>query len=114
MYTKSLVSSRIPGTVCGELSRIPRQTLKKSLDPPGVELKVRRELPEEWAELFLEAQHARGEEVRERHIRLEPQHVRDVPRAFHREHEIRWRCLVPDAIVFGTLKRIERAIDLET
>src|SRR5690606_11214645 len=56
-----------------------RQERKERLEAGWVETEVRRELPEDRAELLPEPQHARGEEVGERTLdALQLLHMRDV------------------------------------
>ena len=55
----------------------------------------------------------RGEEVGEGPLDVpEPQEMRDVAGALHREDEARRRRAVPRRVVLGPLERVERAVDL--
>src|SRR5581483_9372627 len=93
---------------------IARQAREEALDARGIEAEVRRQLPQQRAELAAEAKHARGEEIRERRLELgEPAHVGDVARAFDREDEVVGRRLYPAREVLRPLQRIEGAVDLD-
>src|SRR5207248_703982 len=74
----------------------------------------RRELPQERAELVLEAQDPRGVEIGERLFYIaQPEQVRDIARALDGEHEPGRRVRIPLLVVFGPLQRVERAVDLQ-
>src|SRR5690606_3401674 len=70
--------------------------------------------PEDGAELVAEQQHTGREEVGERRPDVvQLLHVRDEAAALHGEEEAGRRLVVPAAEAGGTLKRVERAVDLD-
>lgn len=91
-----------------------RKEIEEGLEARGVETHLRRELPEDGAELPAQAQEPRGEEVGERAQRIaQLEHVREVAASLHREDEIVRRLLPPRLEEFRALQRVERAVDLE-
>src|SRR6266511_5399489 len=92
---------------------VARQQIEEALESIGVEAEHRRQLPQERTELVAQIGDARGEEVRERQLRVAKlQHMRDEARPLDAEHEIRRRLVVPARVVLGPLQRVERAVDL--
>ena len=95
-------------------SAVPRQERQEGFEPIRIETHERRELPQDGAELLVEREHSRREEVRERLFdAAELQHVRDEAWTLHGEHEIRRRIRVPLPPALRPLQRIEAAIELD-
>src|SRR5687767_9114011 len=94
--------------------RIARQHREKLLQAIAPINEHRRELPEERPDFVAQREDPRGEKVRERlrDVR-EPQHVRDVARAFYGKEKARRRIAVPLLVILRTLQRVERAVDLD-
>src|SRR6185369_5157774 len=91
-----------------------RQQLEERVEALQIEWPLWRELPQNRAELVLELEHARGEEVCERRLDVaQLLHVGDEARALDREHEPRGRLGVPARKRIGTLEAVERAVDLD-
>jgi hypothetical protein len=109
-FDARIVATRQRG--CGP--RIARQQRKEGIDALEVAGKALGELPEEGAQLLAQRSDARGQEIAERRLdALELQEVADVARALDREDEVARRFLAPALVEFGSLQRVERAVDLE-
>src|SRR4029077_15846814 len=94
--------------------RIPRQQREEMIEALRVELEAGRELPQERAELFLEPQHAGGEEIGEwRLYIIQLFEVIDEPAAFPREDKTLRGLVIPPGKRAGPLKRIMSAVDLD-
>jgi N-carbamoyl-L-amino-acid hydrolase len=91
-----------------------RELLEEAGHPLRVVAELRRQLPQERAELVVEGEHPGGEEVRERRRDVaELLHVRDEARPLHREDEVLRRLRVPLPPRLGPLQGVERAVDLD-
>ncbi len=103
----------------GELSRflgIAGQHRQEALQPFGFEAEIRRELPQEGPQLFLQRQHAGGKEVRQGRARLfvaEAQHMGQIARPLDGKDEAGRRGLVPGTVTADGLQRVMRAVDLD-
>src|SRR5262249_19477323 len=93
------------------ISRKQRKEIRKAL---SVKSEPRRELPQEWTQLFFEAQDAGSKEIGERRLDVAKLlQMGDEPAALDGEDEA-LRCLVvPTRKGIGMLQRVMGAIDLD-
>src|SRR5690606_2731208 len=98
----------------GRRRAVAGQEVEESLDARRVVAELRRELPQERAELAAQLEEPRSEEVRERRLHvLELAHVRDVAAALYREHEIVRHLVAPARVARRRLQGIEAAVQLD-
>ena len=93
---------------------IARQQGEEMVEAFGIEAEIGRELPQARAELLLQPQDARGEEIGERGLDLaQPPDVGDVARALDGEHKALRGLVIPASKGVGPLQRIKGAVDLD-
>ncbi len=93
---------------------VPWQQSEEMFEARGVESEARRELPEERAELVIEAQHAGGKEIGERRLDVAKLlQMRDEPAALDGEDKAIRGFVTPFGEGIGVLERIVGAVDLD-
>ena len=103
----------VPGQL-GGVRRTPGQRVEEVREALRVEGRLRRQLPQHRTEAGTQRQHAAGEEVGQRDLRVrEPLHVRDEPGTLDREHEVVRHRVRPGAPARRSLQRVERPVDLD-
>src|SRR5213080_4960893 len=86
-------------------ARIGRKHLKELGETLFIEREPRRELPQDRAELLLQLEQSRGEEIRQRNLDvLQLLHVRDESPAFDGEDKVFRRRVVPSLIAARPLE----------
>ena len=94
--------------------RVRRQQSKKVFETCGVKSEARRKLPQERAQLLLEAQHAGGEEIGERRLDVAKLlQMRDEPAALDGEDKAFRGFVMPSGEGIGALERVVGAVDLD-